>query len=155
MTERGAIDKKFKDAFPAGGDRSKDFVEVIQTTNSGSRDFPEEIPPIFPQPERIKDRPIGEPAPDPNRDLLQKKDLTAKYARFNMGDPDDVRRLEDINNKVLKEGWMLAREEWVHTKDGKTFVLLKYLESKPKKTKQPTTKTTTNADGSKSAPVTQ
>ncbi len=160
MSGENAIDEKYKNAFPgAAGDKSKDFVDAISEMNFGARDSPEEIPPLFPQPDRIQDRPIGEEAPDPDRNMLKPKDLTAKYARFDMAEPDDIRRLEQINNRILKEGWIMAREEWVHTKDGSTFVLVKYLESHHKKAKpddasDATAEATTNPDGSKSAPVT-
>lgn len=156
MSDESVIGEKFKNAFPGqGADRSKDFIDVIQEMNSGSREAPEEIPPLFPQPERIKDRPSGEEAPEPDRDLIKPRQLTAKYDRFDLGKPDDITRLEGVNNRILKDGWLLAREEWVHTKNGGTFVILKYLETAPKKKPEPSPdKPTTNPDGSKSAPVT-
>lgn len=153
--EQSEIDKKFKQAFPGqGSDKSSDFVDVIQEANYGSRELPEEIPELFPVPDRIQDRPIGEAAPEPDRNLIKPRQLKAKYDRFDMCDPDDIRRLEKINNSILQDGWLLAREEWVHTKDGGTFVIVKYLESKKVKKKKDPSEPTTNSDGSKSAPVT-
>lgn len=52
-----------------------------------------------------------------------------KFGRFNIS--DDVQRLEleTIENNCLKVGWVLVREEWTHTKDGETFVIVKYMVS--------------------------
>lgn len=76
--------------------------------------------------------------------------LKAKYDRFDMCDPDDIKRLEKVNNSILQDGWLLAREEWVRTKDGGTFVIVKYMESKKVKKKKDTSEPTNNSDGSKS-----
>lgn len=132
------VDSVFKEAFGSdGGDRKGDFVNALGRL-MGDREHPEQIPPLFPVPERIVDREEEDPLArgaeeqqnvDPNK-------LEAKYERFDLSDSTDVARLERVNNSVMREGWLLAREEWVHTKDGSTFVILKYLiNNTPKKTK--------------------
>lgn len=130
----------FKDAFGStSSDHKRDFVDAIGRAIEGDRERPEQLPPLFPVPDRIRDRDDEEdpfarsaddqPSVDPNK-------LEAKYERFDLSDVTDVARLEKVNNSVLREGWLLAREEWVHTKDGSTFVILKYLvNNTPKKTK--------------------
>lgn len=132
------VDSVFKEAFgSASGDRKSDFVNALGHL-MGDRENPEQIPPLFPVPERIVDHTEEDPLTrgaekqqgvDPNK-------FEAKYERFDLSDPTDIARLEKVNNNVMREGWLLAREEWVHTKDGSTFVILKYLiNNTPKKTK--------------------
>ena len=59
----------------------------------------------------------------------------SRYKKFSMGDEKQVAELEDINNHILNDGWLPGREEWIHTKEGATYIILKYLVPKdlPKK----------------------
>lgn len=73
----------------------------------------------------------GAPAGMPDHNLFQlpKRKLRACYRRFNLADPDHIQELEEIQALCLTgNGYMLAREEWINTKDGDTFAIIKYLE---------------------------
>lgn len=145
----------FKSAFGSpGADHRNDFIDAIQEAmDADARSRPEELPPLFPTPARIQDRDPDLPTDEPETtSQLDSSQLEAKYQRFDLSDPLDVERLEGVNNKVLKEGWLLAREEWVHTKNGGSYVILKYLiNHKPKQTKK--REPPTRIDGSRSAPL--
>jgi len=133
--------------------KANDFANSINNMKGEPEKVFEELPPLYPTPDRIEDRPLGEErepdiaslisAPDP-------EDFEARIERLNLADPVDVKRLEQINNHVLKDKWVLSREEWVHTKDGDTFAVVKYLEYKPKKKKKAPKK---DASSSKSEPL--
>jgi len=129
----------FKDAFgSASSDHKRDFVDAIGRAVEGDRERPEQLPPLFPVPDRIRDRDEEDPLTRDvdDRPTVDPNKLEAKYERFDLSDAEDVARLEKVNNNAMREGWLLAREEWVHTKDGSTFVILKYLiNNTPKKTK--------------------
>lgn len=56
----------------------------------------------------------------------------AKYKKFCLDNEENVKELEEINNHILNDGWLPAREEWLHTKSGTSFVVLKYLVPKEK-----------------------
>jgi len=151
-------DSVFREAFGSpSADRRNDFVDAIGAAiNATDRAQPEEIPPLFPTPDRIQDRGPTLPT-DPTEDAssgVDPQQLEAKYQRFDLADPLDVEQLENINNRILKEGWLHAREEWVHTKSGSTYVILKYLiNHKKKRVAQEKREPSDNADGSQSSPV--
>ena len=106
--------------------KAADFVDALANM-SALDNYKEEIPPIFPLFKNdVKDReaPVDPLAP---KEKELSRDFTAKYARFDLSTDSDRMELESVMGHVMKDGWMLAREEWVHAKDGNTFVILKYL----------------------------
>jgi len=147
----------FKDAFGSGKtDHRNDFVDAIQEAmNFDSRNHPEELPPLFPTPSRIQDRDPTLPTDaQETQSQFDSSLLEAKYQRFDLSDPLDVKCLEEVNNKVLKQGWLLAREEWVHTKNGGSYVILKYLVNHKQKDKDNTKREPlVGPSGSQSEPV--
>lgn len=61
----------------------------------------------------------------------------AHYHKFDMDHPGDIVEMELIVNHILHDKWILAREEWLHTKEGSTFVVLKWLQPKEEIVKRP------------------
>lgn len=120
----------FNDSFPQpDADKAGDFVDAIGALNK-KENF-DELPPIFPTQASLEDSSGKDDVPALK---LNKKHLKAKYARFNLENEEDIERLENINNRVFTDGWVMGREEWVHTKSGSTYVIVKYIENhSPKK----------------------
>jgi hypothetical protein len=84
----------------------------------------------------------GRTAPGAENQLFEqpKGKFKARFGRFDLNDDTQRAELEEIENSCLTPGknWILAREEWYNTKDGDTYVVVKYLEFIPeKKTKKP------------------
>jgi hypothetical protein len=117
---------------PDGGNNTKDdFVDAIAEANK--RDGVDS--PLFPGPEELLDP----TKPEEQEKLLQmakSMEFTAHYARFDLTHEDDVIRLEDIQTKIVMGQAIMGREEWVHSKEGGTVVVLKWLvaiKKEPKK----------------------
>ena len=119
----------FKPAF--GLDKKSDFVNSIAQALGDDRANPEQLPSLFPVPDQLEDNEEGtDPLASRVRDTvpgLQAEYLETKYAQFDIADPLDVEKLEEINNNVMRKQWILAKEDWNHTKDGGTFIVVKYL----------------------------
>lgn len=49
------------------------------------------------------------------------------YGQFHMGNPDDIVKLEEVNNHCLQDGWILAREDWARAPDGSMIIVIKCL----------------------------
>ena len=49
------------------------------------------------------------------------------YGQFHVGNPDDVIKLEEVNNHCLQDGWILAREDWGRAPDGNMIIVIKCL----------------------------
>ena len=135
---------------PKVADPTTDFTRALNAANNPDGVAPESVglPAIFPgSQEEIEDkeeRVLEEvPAPKdksgpPSLVETGAKDFKARYKRFDLSDDNDVDELEKINNHIMQDGWLPGREEWIHTRDGGTYVVLKWLERiTPLKNKQP------------------
>jgi hypothetical protein len=109
------------------GNKANDFTNALAQMGIGSGQFKEEIPPLFPA--YKQDGRDLETVPDPLAPQAKAKrpDYEAHYKRFDLSADSDRLDLEEIMGHVMKDGWLMAREEWVHAKDGNTYVILKYL----------------------------
>jgi len=113
-----------------------DFMRALQAANNAEGEAPESVglPAIFPSTrEEIEDRVLEEVPPLKEKGIpsmveTSAKDFKARYKRFDIADPVDVDELEKINNHIMQDGWLPGREEWIHTRDGGTYVVLKWLE---------------------------
>lgn len=125
-------------------DPTTDFTRALESANAS--DEPPEVvglPGIFPgTKEEIEER-VHEEVPPPEEkgppSLVETsaKDFVARYKRFDLADPADVTELETVNNHIMQDGWLPGREEWIHTRDGGTYVILKWLErTKPLKKRE-------------------
>jgi len=136
MTEKNSTHSEYRDlSGPSNmkSDPTHGFMRALDSANREGGPGGSELPNIFPRSvesveEKVVETIDGIPKKEDVPSLAMSNNFTAKYARFNMDDPLDVSKLEAINNHIMKDGWLPAREEWVHTKDGGTFVILKYLE---------------------------
>lgn len=118
--------------------KANDFVDAINDAARKESLFVEEIPPPFPEYNlSAKERNNTDPRQTPSMDF-DPKDWKSHYVRYDMGDPDDVALAEEVNDGVFEGTHIVAREEWVHTKEGSSFILMKYL---TKKKKPPSKKT--------------
>ena len=141
------------DAFPLKAGKPKlvdpttDFTRALESANA-TDEAPEDVglPAIFPgTKEEIEDKErVHEEVPAPKEkgppSLVETsaKDFVARYKRFDLADSSDVDELEKINNHIMQDGWLPGREEWIHTRDGGTYVVLKWLERiKPLKKSEP------------------
>lgn len=121
-----------KQAFgSSAADKGSDFVDAISQAAKADRVY-EEIPPTFPTASMPADKPIDHIEQERANNALNPENFEAHYGRFDMADMEEVEQLEEINNHVLRDGWVMAREEWVHTKEGSSFVIVKYLIAKNK-----------------------
>lgn len=126
----------FQSKTPKGTDPTTDFARALQAANNAEGAAPEAVglPAIFPGTREEVEDCIREEVPPPKRkstpSLVETsaKDFRARYQRFDIADPDDVAELEKINNHIMQDGWLPGREEWIHTRDGGTYVVLKWLE---------------------------
>jgi len=126
-------------------DPTSDFARALEEANNAEGTAPDSVglPAIFPgSREEIEDKPdleelgekvleeVGLPKEKGMPSMIQSgaKDFVARYKRFDIGDPVDVAELEKINNHIMQDGWLPGREEWIHTRDGGTYVVLKWLE---------------------------
>jgi len=111
-------------------DPTTDFERALQESNV--EEAPPEsvgLPAIFPgSREKVEEREHEEVSKPEEEKVPHKKDYRAKYRRFDLSDPDDVAELEKVNNHIMNDGWLPGREEWIHTRDGGTYVVLKWLE---------------------------
>ena len=132
---------------PKVADPTTDFTRALQAANNPDGAAPETVglPAIFPNSqEEIEDKVLEEVPPPkdksgpPSLVETSAKDFKARYKRFDLSDQQDVDELEKINNHIMQDGWLPGREEWIHTRDGGTYVVLKWLErTKPLKKKEP------------------
>jgi len=107
-----------------------DFANALAQLNATT---PRDLPPMHPD-QLLAEAGRGGQMPAakmPNK-------YEAKYRKFDLGDEEDVKELEEISNHILNDGWLPGREEWLHMpKTGTSYVILKYLvpqeKSKPKK----------------------
>lgn len=117
----------------ADENRATDFANALnQETERGQE--PRGIPPLHPK-EREKwvdlSQEEGAPPGMPDHNLFQlpKRKLRACYRRFDLSEEAHIEELEEIQALCLAgNGYVLAREEWVTTKEGDTFAIVKYLE---------------------------
>lgn len=129
-SSKDLFDATFKPAF--GLDNKKnDFVNSIAQALGNERANPEQLPSLFPVPDQLEDNdeetdPLAPRARD-NAPGLQAEYLETKYAQFDISDPLDVEKLEEINNNVMRKQWILAKEVWNPTKEGGTIIVVKYL----------------------------
>lgn len=84
-----------------------------------------ELSSIFPSPEDLIDptKPIEDAEIQ-----LPKKRYKCHYGNFDLSNEGDRIECEIINNKCMNDGWLLAGEERIPTKEGHMFVMLKWLE---------------------------
>ncbi len=115
----------------AAGDKGGDFVDAIGEAAKKERVY-EEIPPLFPTQAMPADKPIDHMGKEDAQTLIIPTNYDARYQRFDMADDQHREELEEINNHILRDGWLMAREEWNHTKEGSTYSIIKYLVAKNK-----------------------
>lgn len=87
---------------------------------------------VFAEARRLEDTDTPRIDPDPKEESkVPKHRYEAHYARYNMDDPDAVARLEKVRTECLNGNeagtHIVTREEWVHTKDGETYVVLSWV----------------------------
>jgi hypothetical protein len=58
---------------------------------------------------------------------LPKLKFKVKYRKFNMALDEDVLQLESMKTAIVNGEYIGAREEWNHTKDGDSYVMLSWL----------------------------
>ena len=125
---------------PRAADPTSDFARALEAANTTEAPEVVGLPAIFPGSlDKIQDKeepeaheheevPLPKEQGMPSMVKAGAKDFIAKYRRFNLDDPLDVQELEKINNHIMQDGWLPGREEWIHTRDGGTYVVLKWLE---------------------------
>lgn len=105
-----------------------DFAAALDQLNSIE---PRDLPPLHPD-QLLKE--AGRGGQMPSAKLAGQ--FEAKYKKLCVDDEEQVKELEEINNHILNDGWLPAREEWVHAKSGVSYVVLKYLVPKEKAKKK-------------------
>lgn len=120
----------------AVADPTLDFAHALKKANAEMA--PEEVglPGIFPESREHEEIPAPEKEKSPPSAEMDTKDYHAKYRRFDLADPADITKLEKINDHIMHDGWLPGREEWIHTRDGGTYVVLKWLECTKSKRKR-------------------
>lgn len=106
------------------GNNVADFADAIQEKERiGGRDNLG----LFPTPEQMID-PTTLPADTDSAHAGPKIKYSAHYGRFNIDRDSERLEIERVQNHILNDGWLLAREEWVTTDEGDTIVTLKWLQ---------------------------
>jgi hypothetical protein len=146
VTEKKAANAiPLKPGKPKSSDPTTDFNRALEAANNPEGAAPETagFPALFPTKREDVEERVHEEVPPPGEKGIpslvetQADNYKARYRRFDLADDKDVADLEEINNHIMKDGWLPGREEWLHTRDGGTYVVLKWLErTKPLKKKQ-------------------
>ncbi len=142
MPEKNRIGGSFplEQGKPKAEDPTTDFTRALAAANNTESEAPEAVglPAIFPESHEAIEERVHEEVPPPEEKGVEftAEAFVARYRRFDLADPIDTADLEKINNHIMHDGWLPSREEWIHTRDGGTYVVLKWLERvKPLKKK--------------------
>lgn len=121
----------------ADRDSANGFVDALSSAASPLAPMREleQIPSLYPTPERLQDRDPSLPTDPPAESLAKSFSYELKFKRFNTDDQSDLAEYEKVMGHILNDGWLREREEWVNTREGSTYILLSYIVPKPRDAK--------------------
>ena len=105
-----------------------DFAKALQDAN---HTIPiRDLPPLHPRddPTTISDEEMEEIVKaKQNRSIFGNTKFRCQYGIFDLNDIEQREALQNMIDNCLQKGWLLAKEEWHRTQDGRAIVAVKVL----------------------------
>lgn len=111
-----------------GGGFDGDFADLMNKANVQKPT--REVPPLHPNTINISDEEMEKAANAKGTSSLfstPKKKMRCEVGVYDLSDPEQQTKYQNLINNCLQKGWLLAREDWQRTPEGGAFAAVKVL----------------------------